>query len=580
MKRIALITFTVLFLSTSVFAVDFAPTLLKLSAPEMIAYEFDGSEMEFDVTTSGRSAKAIFMIYTKDQADAIGMVQNGFLGWHYVDKIDTCIYWSQEDLQVGKTTLNWDGKDADGGLAAASDYTYYLWAYDNMNPKEIALRAVAHGETNMIESTDENGNPLANPVMYVNTTKWPLGIDPETPATELETTSFNAEFGGAWNNIVLDPADHSMIYVQHREGWAETMTIRIVKYQWVPNGASLIEEDWAEDGVFLWTTAPGGSGTFGNGLQFDGDNTIFATFCNQYDLEPVSDILYLDMAEGTEIETADLSDWFCSLDDSDAGGQMNGGPSDIRYMNGILYCHGQQSCMILAMDPAREEGERVTWVNGNGDYVSDYHWEETSSTPWVCNDFMVGPYMYSYDVDTNGFSIFPTFDAGAVSFGVIGPDGTGIDYFAFAGETAQWKAGTQYIDLDSPYDGLYTDNNTSGDETSKAGTWFIGQDSVKGTISSGVGVQEAAPAAFTVAQNSPNPFNPTTTISFTPADAGIVSVDVFNVAGQKVDTLVNEFMDAGSHSVVWDASDFSAGVYFYTVKSGDFSRTMKMTLVK
>jgi len=52
------------------------------------------------------------------------------------------------------------------------------------------------------------------------------------------------------------------------------------------------------------------------------------------------------------------------------------------------------------------------------------------------------------------------------------------------------------------------------------------------------------------------------------------------IVGQKVATIANEFMSAGSHSVIWDASGFSAGVYFYTVKSGEFSRTMKMTLLR
>ena len=95
-----------------------------------------------------------------------------------------------------------------------------------------------------------------------------------------------------------------------------------------------------------------------------------------------------------------------------------------------------------------------------------------------------------------------------------------------------------------------------------------------------VAVEEEVQVAFAVEQNSPNPFNPTTSISYTIPEANHVTVDIFNVAGQKVDTLVNDFMDAGKHSAVWDASGFSNGVYFYTVKSGDFSRTMKMTLLK
>ena len=72
----------------------------------------------------------------------------------------------------------------------------------------------------------------------------------------------------------------------------------------------------------------------------------------------------------------------------------------------------------------------------------------------------------------------------------------------------------------------------------------------------------------------------TTTIHFTLAEAGNVTVDIFNVAGQKIDTVVNESMAKGSHSVSWDASNFSAGIYFYSVKANGNAKTMKMTLLK
>ncbi|MBN1291100.1 MAG: T9SS type A sorting domain-containing protein [Candidatus Latescibacteria bacterium] len=100
------------------------------------------------------------------------------------------------------------------------------------------------------------------------------------------------------------------------------------------------------------------------------------------------------------------------------------------------------------------------------------------------------------------------------------------------------------------------------------------------TYSIPTNVEDNNPMEFVLAQNSPNPFNPATTISFTIPEAGIVTIDIFNIAGQKVDTIGNEFMNAGSYSVTWDASDFSAGVYFSIVKSGNHSKTMKMTLLK
>ena len=101
------------------------------------------------------------------------------------------------------------------------------------------------------------------------------------------------------------------------------------------------------------------------------------------------------------------------------------------------------------------------------------------------------------------------------------------------------------------------------------------------TIVATTGVEDdPLPHHFVLSQNYPNPFNPTTTISFTIPESGDVTVDIFNVAGQKVASLVNGQMNAGSHSVVWDASDFSAGVYFYSIKAGNYTRTMKMTLLK
>ena len=80
--------------------------------------------------------------------------------------------------------------------------------------------------------------------------------------------------------------------------------------------------------------------------------------------------------------------------------------------------------------------------------------------------------------------------------------------------------------------------------------------------------------------NQPNPFNPSTNVKLALPVASNWNIGIFNVAGQKVDTLVNDFMTAGSHSVVWDAADFAAGMYFYTVKAGDHAETKKMTLLK
>ncbi len=81
-------------------------------------------------------------------------------------------------------------------------------------------------------------------------------------------------------------------------------------------------------------------------------------------------------------------------------------------------------------------------------------------------------------------------------------------------------------------------------------------------------------------QNYPNPFNPTTEVSFRLASASIVVLEVFNIKGQKVEVLVNGAYDAGSHSVMWDASDMPSGVYLYRLTTDNFVETKKMILLK
>lgn len=88
------------------------------------------------------------------------------------------------------------------------------------------------------------------------------------------------------------------------------------------------------------------------------------------------------------------------------------------------------------------------------------------------------------------------------------------------------------------------------------------------------------PDKYTLEQNYPNPFNPTTTIRFGIPENGSVALDVYNMAGQKVATLVNKQMSAGWHTVTFDASGLASGMYIYRIQSGDFASTRKLILVK
>ena len=94
-----------------------------------------------------------------------------------------------------------------------------------------------------------------------------------------------------------------------------------------------------------------------------------------------------------------------------------------------------------------------------------------------------------------------------------------------------------------------------------------------------VGADEQ-PAAFELGQNVPNPFNPTTSISFSLPESGVASLTLHDISGREVATLVNGMTERGAHSVNFDASQLGTGVYFYTLQFNGQSTTRKMTLIK
>ena len=99
-------------------------------------------------------------------------------------------------------------------------------------------------------------------------------------------------------------------------------------------------------------------------------------------------------------------------------------------------------------------------------------------------------------------------------------------------------------------------------------------------IYAGINVDVNAPVTFSLEQNYPNPFNPSTSIKYSVAQDGFVNVSVFNLIGEKVATLVNGNVKAGSYDVNFNASSLSSGVYFYSIEAGDFKSVRKMMLMK
>jgi hypothetical protein len=88
------------------------------------------------------------------------------------------------------------------------------------------------------------------------------------------------------------------------------------------------------------------------------------------------------------------------------------------------------------------------------------------------------------------------------------------------------------------------------------------------------------PMRFSLSQNFPNPFNPSTTISFTLPSKSFVSLKVFDMLGREVATIISEIMTEGTYSRQWNAGNKPSGVYFYCLQTDSFTETKKLVLVK
>jgi len=92
--------------------------------------------------------------------------------------------------------------------------------------------------------------------------------------------------------------------------------------------------------------------------------------------------------------------------------------------------------------------------------------------------------------------------------------------------------------------------------------------------------EEVVPTTYCLYQNYPNPFNPITTIKFDLPKDGLITLEIYDILGRRITTLVNEPRTAGSYEQVFDASSLASGVYVYKIQSGDYVNSKKMILLK
>ena len=92
--------------------------------------------------------------------------------------------------------------------------------------------------------------------------------------------------------------------------------------------------------------------------------------------------------------------------------------------------------------------------------------------------------------------------------------------------------------------------------------------------------QHSIPAHFKLYQNYPNPFNPLTNIKYFQAKSNYIALRIYNLAGQEVATLVNEYQPAGDYEITWHPKGLPSGLYFYKMQAGEHFEIKKLILQK
>ena len=129
-------------------------------------------------------------------------------------------------------------------------------------------------------------------------------------------------------------------------------------------------------------------------------------------------------------------------------------------------------------------------------------------------------------------------------------------------------------DLNSVY---FTDSNTG---------WAVGRSgTILHTTNGGATFVEEEelneiPTEFLLTQNYPNPFNPSTKIRYSVPQSSNVTIKVFDILGNEIETLVNEEKPVGTYEITWYAANLPSGIYFYKLQAGSFVETKKMILIK
>ena len=184
---------------------------------------------------------------------------------------------------------------------------------------------------------------------------------------------------------------------------------------------------------------------------------------------------------------------------------------------------------------------------------------------------------------TEGIRNGDFFNTDSYSFPVMGEETIGLANAVYGHSVSYGDGVLAEVMFTATRDGLFSADMLEIQKASLVNSAFMKENI---TIENPTGLDASdTPSVFSLGNNFPNPFNPTTTLNFSIPENSHVKLMIYDILGRNVKMLVSGAYTAGNYTVVWDATDMngeqvSAGVYFYTITAGDFISTKRMLYMK
>jgi len=390
-----------------------------------------------------------------------------------------------------------------------------------------------------------------------------IGLKSTAPAS-MQTWTYDANvatYDGAGNIVWLEDAGWTTVFILSGSGYRDDWAIRST-FLTMRGGDPVSYPEFVDDSAsFAHTTAPQGKEFTRTLATADAEDPVDPVWENNTNTTREFNNKYniYRLAEGATFDPAATP--------------LNGANPLVDTASHVIY-----------LDETVSFGNYryvVTCV-----YDGELYTDLTMSAPAYSNYLDVQPSVYGSVTRTNGTMAgykvkLEAFGTGTTQTEII----TGADgLFRFTPPAGTYGLWIQMSGTDgegNPYDIYQTPEGERVGFTLAANYTFDPVD----MTSLGDKDDVVIPKVTALKGNYPNPFNPTTTIAFDMAKDGQVSIDIYNIKGQKVRALTNEKFVAGSHRVVWNGDDaigrnVGSGVYFYRMTTDGYSKTQKMLLLK